>query len=169
MIIDSPTIVDMAVGVDRRVIESGDVQVFLKPEVRLTIPILKTTRSVRDSSIVQNESAFLHVSQVRFNQAALTTPIMLLAKGLWTIQMTLTSKFDWAAAAGVLGGIKAEMVYSGDTNTLLFHIATIGLFVNQVTYTYLLNEQATLQLTTDITGAAQHSDARVTVNAIRNL
>lgn len=169
MIIDSPTIVDVAVGVDRRIIEHGDVQIVLKPEVLLNIPLLKTTRTVRDSTITQNESAFLHLTQARVNQAALTTPIMILSKGLWTVQMTLTSKFNWAAVAGVLGGIKGEMVYSGDTNTLIFHIATVGLFVNSVSYTYLLNDIATLQITTDITGVSQNSDARVTVNAIRHL
>lgn len=169
MIIDTPTVVDVAVGVDRRIMQQGDAQILLKPEVELGVVMLKTTRSVRDSTIVQNESAFLHLTQLRVNQAALTTPIMLLAKGLWTIEMTLTTKFNWAVAAGTLGGVKAEMVYSGDTNTLIMHVATIGMFTNQVIYNFLLNENATLQLTTDITSVGQNSDARVSVNAVRHL
>lgn len=169
MIIDSTAIVDLAVGVDRRIIEVGDVQIALRSEVGLQVPLIKTTRSVRDTAIVQNESAFLHLSQLRVNQAALTTAIMTLSKGLWEIQVALTSKFNWLVAPGTLGGVRIEMVYSGDTNTLIYHLATIGTFTNYVVFNYLLNETAVLQFVTDITGVGQNSDARVSVNAVRRL
>lgn len=169
MIIDSPTIVDLALGTDRRVLEPGDTQLRLPGAVQPVIQLMKPLRTVRDTTTVQTESAFVHVSQLRVNQAALSSNIMVLAKGLWRLQVQLVSKFNWAVAAGTLGGVKVEMVYNGDTNSLLMHVATVGTFNSKAEYDYLLIENATLQITTDITGVSQNSDARVTVNAVRVL
>lgn len=169
MIIDSPAVVDIAVGVDRRIMEAGDAQVMLKPEVDLEVPLMKATRTVRSTTTEQQESAFVHLSQTRTNQAALTTTIMTLAKGLWTVQISLSTKFNWSVAAATLAGVKAEMVYSGDTNTLLIHWANTLSNHSQMEYSFLLIESAIIQLTTDVTGAAQTSDARCSVNAIRRI
>lgn len=170
MIVDSPMNIALAIGQERRRIENGDAQLSIPPVILPVLLGLQPHTVAVSSSVVQNQSVLAKQQTVRVNQAAITQTIITLGKGLWELEMTLATQFNYLGAVGTLNGSHLQLLYPGPTAiNLLERFAQIGTFTDYNRMRLLLTQDVTLQLVMDITGVGQNMDASCTINCIRIL
>lgn len=171
MILDGPNTIDLAVGNDRRIVEEGDSQLSLPP---VLIPVLLQSRvhNTRQagSGTFQNSGVMVDVS---INQAPSTAAnnlaLVTLVPGLWELEMTLTTLFDYTTTPTLASYSSIEMGYQGQTVPLVRRMAFIGSFVDYNRCRFLLNSQATLTMHVGTTIAAQNSFTSISLNMVRVL
>jgi len=170
VIIDGPITFDLTMGADRRIPQDGDAQTQVPPIVNPVVLALKPTKFSNGGQSVISSSTLIDLSLVRNNQAAVNQPIHTLVPGLWELECSLTTQFDYAGAVGTLNGV-AIMLRSvtGTQCRILQRLAAIGTFVDYNRLRLLLVENVILSLDVGITGVGDHQDSRASINAIRIL
>lgn len=170
MIVDGPNTIDLAVGTDRRVIESSDAQLSLPPVLMPVLLNLKAHIAGPASATVQRQSAMYRSTLTRTNQAGLQQTFATLDKGLWELEITMASLFTaFIAGVGTFIGTALLLSYNGIDHPILRRIGFTGSYVDFNRMRILVLSQATLALEVGTTGAGQSSDADVQVNCIRVL
>ena len=170
MILDYNGVIDLAVGLDRRIIQDGDAQLVVPAQI---VPILLNIRPTVisvDSNVIQQGSAFADVGG---NQAASTLSRSLdmlnLPKGLYELELTLATKFDFAQVVNLNNPVAIRIAYQSGFARMLCRYPAIGVFNDSAKYRMLFSSPATIQLLFPDTAVAQNIDARAFINAIRVL
>lgn len=170
MIIDYSGVIDLAVGVDRRTLQDGDAQLTIPPTVVPIVHNIRITNMSADSTTVHQASALAEVvDSMGPSTTNRTTNVLLLQRGLWEIDCSLATKFDYNQALGTNSPTNIQIVYQSYTVRLLSRYPAIGNFSDGRTYRLLLIQTATIRLFLPTTLAAQNQDAHVSVNAVRVL
>jgi hypothetical protein len=171
LIIDGPITYDLTVGSDRRIPQDGDAQIQVPPSVLpVVLALRKTTFKNSFGNAVPVSSLLVQADVSRVNQAALTQTLTTLAVGLWELELTLATQFNYLSAVGTLNGAHIQLVDAvGTTIRLLSRFANVGTFTDFNRVRLLFDQQATLNLEANLTGVGQNLDARACVNCIRIL
>lgn len=169
MIIDGLTNINLAVGVDRRIIEDGDTQVAIPAAIFPTLLTLSPHNVAPTAIIVQNQSAIYEAQATLTNGVGVSPAFATLSKGLYEFEMSMASAFNFVTAAGAFGGCAIAITYQGATTNLVKRIASVGSFVDYNRMRVLLISQATLSTTVSTNGIGQTTDMNVIVNVIRIL
>jgi hypothetical protein len=170
MIIDSISNVGLAIGTDRRSLEQSDAQLSV-PNIRLPVLLaLETHQGTPGASIVTRQSYLFTQVISRTNQAALSLGMGILGKGLWEMEMTLSSWFNFSTTVGANLGVELQLTYKNNTYDLLRRLALLNqTFTDFNRLRLLLEEDSQISVKAEITGVGQSLDAIATVNAIRVL
>jgi len=172
MIIDGPNTIDLAIGTDRRIIEPSDAQLSLPPTL---VPVLLNARphspAPTNVTTVFQGSALSRDTSI--NQApssgATSVNVMMLDKGLWELEITLTTLFDYTTTPAIGSAAEWRIFLAGVTMQLLRRMAFIGSFVDYNRVRLLLTSASQINLLAGATAAAQNSYTSGTVNAIKIL
>lgn len=169
MIVDSPVTSDLTLGQDKRIPEQADSQTVVPASV---IPVVLALRPTNIPSggvgVTIVDSGMFSLDISRTNQAAVTQALVTLAPGLWELEMTLATQFDYAGAVGTLNGADIEFSDSiGRTARVLSRFAQVGTFSDFNRVRILPRNPLNVNLTVSITAVGQHLDARVFLNCIR--
>lgn len=169
MIVDSPIVSDMAIGVDRRIMQEGDSQLLLPASIQSVALAIRPTTTGVLTNVVMQQSVFAEAALLLNNSAPATGNLFTLGAGLWELEMTLASKFDFSSAVGTLVSSDIAIVYRGAGRRLLSRLAEIGSYTDYNRMRLLLDTQAVIQVRGGITALAEHMDLLAIVNAIRIL
>jgi hypothetical protein len=171
VILNQAMVYDLTQGAPRRLPESDDTDMHVPNTIMPVVLALQTHKFFATGSVaVLQGSAFVSQDVSRLNQAAVSVALLTLGIGLWELELNLTTQFDYVGAVGTLNGAKiSSSDAQGTTVNLISRLAAIGTFTDFNRMRFLLNQTCTLNLDVSITGAAQHLDARASVNCIRIL
>lgn len=169
MKIDTPLTFGLTVGQDRRIPQDGDAQVEVPPMVLPVALMIHPTSFVVGGGIVQG-SSIVDIFLTLTNGVAVQSNMFILAPGLWELELTLASVFNYNAPLGQADGAEITMEYQNSGNIqILERIAAIGSFTDYNRLRVLLTSNAVIALLLDGNGVGQTVTARGTVNAIRIL
>lgn len=172
MIIDSPGILQLAVGTDKRIPEVGDNQIVLPATILPVITPTQIIRAAQSSTEIQRTSFVASTSDTRTNQAANVLTLCTVEKGLWDFVFTLTTRANYISAALVNG---ADLSWNNGLFSIqLINVLPVGTAtvpdskVTILPIRMLLGEQITFELRTGLTGvgATMESQLRVIANRI---
>jgi len=172
MIIDGPNTLDLALGTDRRILEAGDSQLSLPPSL---IPVLLNLRphvpTPTVATLVFQGSAILRGTEVANapSTGQTATNLLMLDKGLWEIEATMSSWFDYGGTAPAILGALLRISYQAVTCNLLHRFAAVGAFVDYQRVRLLLTQSAQISMVNGATGVGQNNALSVTMNAIKVL
>jgi len=172
MIVDSPVNFGLTLGQDRRIPQDDDAQVIIPASILPVVLALQTHKS--DDAIVptaaQSVSVIAGTTLTQAPSAAeAQSDIIILAPGLWELELTLSSWFNFTPAAPATRGASIVMLYQATTMFLLDRWTQSGSFTDFNRLRFLLSSQAIVSLIAGATGAAQNNSSRAIVNAIRIL
>jgi hypothetical protein len=172
VIVDYPYIVDLARGVDRRIIQDGDVQVIVPAVITPVAIALAPTVIGLGTGVLANASATASSSFTRTNSAPLNQEILRLPAGLYTIELMLSARFNFTTigAAGMDAFMRMINIPLVNTFNLVGLYAATG-FNGSVTkdYKFLLQETYIFQANIGVTGVGQTVDMTASINAVRHL
>lgn len=172
MIIDSPFIIEMARGTDRRVPQEGDTQLFLPASVQPTLQLISPTIVSIGSGQVANQSACSFLQFTRTNQAPLISSMFTMAPGLYSITAHLAARFNFTTLPNASPDVFLEIINSAANFSfnLLALFASVGAnFSENVTHEFLFQERFAVRLNIGLTGVGQTADVQAAVNAVRRL
>ena len=170
MISDTPVVPEMLQGVERRIIQDGDVQLVVPPTLSLTAEVTSTLLNTQFAGPVLRQSGMLFLNTSRTNQAGVNTPIFTLAKGLWRLEFDIAVSFNWATAVAAFTGAAVVGTYqSGQVLVFWSRLASIGSFTDHRTYKVLLNANMIIGQSIDVTGVGQSTDFTLSCYADRML
>lgn len=170
MIVDSDLILTSARGTERRVIEAGDTSLTIPPVLQATyLPILQT-QAANTGTEVQRFSSMSGNEVSRTNQAALDTTVLTLEKGLWRINFSCSSAFNWAHVVGTaVGEVEVYANFDSGVQTLYASFARIGTHDFQRELTILALANFEIHHSIGITGVGQTTDSMFQINASKIL
>lgn len=169
MIIDSASIIDLASGAERRVIQLGDGQILVPSVLQPVVDhILPTLIPVFASQV--NRTSFLLDSFINVQNAVDTTSIVCtLAAGMWDLDMGLNSQFNFAKGLPLLIGTLIVFSYQGQTVSLMGRQPSIGSFYDVRKVRILTRDISTLSVRTGLNGVGQATDLVFQISAARVL
>lgn len=172
MIIDSPIAYDLTLGADSRIPEEGDAQVHVPASVLPVVLFLRPTVLLNNpANPLLARSVLFHLFIARVNQAAVGTSLVQLVRGLWEIEISMASSFDYTPAPpiGNAAGVEVRLINSIVSTTALTRFPQIGSFTDYTRYRVLFQETTTISLQVPLTGLTDDLAVQVSVNAIRIL
>jgi len=172
VIVDGPITYDLTLGQERRISQESDAQTVVPPSVSpVVLAIRPTVLRTQPANPTEQGSSLFHFFIARLNQAAATTVLVTLPRGLWELELSQSCAFDYAAAfpLATLSGCEIQLAGSIATVALLVRFPTIGAFVDYNRLRVLLQESMTINSFVPATGAAQNLAQKITVNCIRIL
>ena len=169
MIVDSQFTYDLTVGQDRRIPADNDAQTFIPAQVSPVVLALQPT--VFDSTggnPTYKNSVIINKSFAQNNAGAFSSDLITLAPGLWELEMTMATQFDFVGTVATLNGAAIRLIDTlATTVNVLKRIAAIGTFTDYNRIRVLLRSATKINAFVGITTVAQHADADICVNAIR--
>jgi len=169
MIVDKALTFDLTIGVDKRIPVDGDAQVQVPA---LVMPVCLMIQPTRVSSAAGVETTS-HLAESLLTRAAslpsTSTTVTTLAAGLWELELSLASWFDFQNTVGLFLRNVIELSYQGFTITLVARLVAPGSFTDYQRLRLLLSSNAGIIHRVPATGVAQTLDSEMMVNAIRIL
>ena len=172
MIIDSPYIVELARGVERRIMQEGDVQLLVPP---VLTPILKFqlphTFAI-GTGILANQSVTASFANTKTNGAATNQEILRLPQGLYTIQVHASLRANYTTIGNATADWLVRIITPGLTNAfnLINLWAIVGANISEfASYDFMLDETRIIQVVIQPNAVGQTIDSSVNVNAVRRL
>ena len=172
MIVDGVNVMDLALGADRRIVEDGDAQLVIPSTI---IPVLLNARphspaptlatTVFQGSVLARDAETINgpaQGDTAFN-------LMLLDRGLWELEYSMASLFDFTTTPAGPSRNRLRITYQGITLDLLARYAQIGSFNDFGRSRLLLSSSAQISQVVGFTGAGQNDLVHCSVNAIRIL
>lgn len=177
MILDTPISYDITVGAERRTPTDQDTQTIVPPVLS---PVALSARAhllIPQLTIAaQPQSVLTHFFSARVNQAAQSNAVAIMPKGLYEIEMTLATSFDYTAAPplATLSGVEIQVQQFlptlGSVIALLTRFPTIGSFTDFNRVRLLIAvDQVQFVLFVPASGVAQNIAAKCSLNIIRIL
>jgi len=172
MIIDGPNTIDLAVGTDRRIPEGGDAQLQIPP---ILLPVLLNLKphnpSPTATTSVFEGSALLRDVQTANppSTGATAANLMLLDAGVWELEMTMSSWFDYGGTAPAVVGAQLRISYQAVVINLMLRFAAVGSFIDYNRVRLLLVSAGQISQVAGATGVGQNNAVLCTINAIKIL
>lgn len=174
MIISLPLTSDVALG-ENRIIEPDDSQVSIPNTILPILNFQHVTLNPGNPTATdeQRDSTLLGRTIIRApSLPQLDTQLLTLAKGLWELELMLTSIADFAATPANLAMVEVLMLYP--LTGIVFHRLAlvpniIGGNTHYVNHRFLLNAPARLDLRTPATAVGQNVTGIVSLNCVRIL
>lgn len=170
MIVDSPNIHAIAVGAGRVIPQEGDAQVYIPPVITPVLDIIQAHQVFGASNGNSGGSNATSLTVTRNNQAGSTLQLQLVGKGLYRVQVNLSTWFDFTPATPILGAsVRFGIGNSTNRFTMAAHWARLGNFDSQAEYWILAPDDLIFDLVVATTGVADNLGAIASVNAARIL
>lgn len=169
MILDTPIITELAGGAGRIIPQDGDAQIYVPPALQPVTEILRPHSVLLSLTVPQVLSFISETAVSRTNQAQATFTMGLLGPGLWDLEITLATWFNFASVAAGFNHVTVQFVIGALTTRMLAQFAVIGAQTNRTKQRLLLRDNCTVQLNTTITGVGQSLDTLASLNAVRIL
>jgi|ERR1700693_4522180 len=172
MIIDSPYIIELARGVERRVIQDGDVQLVVPPILGVGVDLVLPHIFAIATGTVANTSATATFGNTKTNGGATNQEILRLPPGLWTLQCNLSARANYTTIGTATPDILVRLITPALTNAfnLLSLFVTVGShFALGQKFDVMLTETQIVQVVIQPNGVGQTIDSLVSINAIRRL
>lgn len=172
MIIDSPLLLALALGTDRRVPQEGDAQVILPNTLFPIVPVMQPTREVPSAGVAVQESACRDNGfRTNNNQAASADTLITLPPGLYFLDLSLQAMGAVNQPLTVADtGVRITMDFGNTSTTLLGVCIGGGVPVHEsLTVQVLMATQFILVHRVNVTAVGQTILSRCTVNARRIL
>lgn len=159
----------MTFGDTARSPEASDNNVQVPNMILPVVLALRAHESTIPGAIFQG-STISETLLASANSAPLTSQIITLAPGLWEIEISMTSWFNYNKVSADFNGTAVIFNYQGVNRTLMKRYAATNLSATDFArYRLLLSAVGTLSLNSSTTGVGQALDAQAIVNAIRIL
>lgn len=168
MIVQSSVSYDLTLGQTSRVPTQDDTVVQVPPSIQPVVLSL-VPHGVRQFPAVNFNSFFIDGQQGRApSQALLTSDIATISPGVWELELTLMSWFDYNGAAQTFNHTGVVINYPiGTPITVLARRSSVGSFTDFNRMRVLLTSNAIIQIQNPGTLAAQNNELIATINAIR--
>lgn len=167
MILDASTIINMGLGAEGRVIQGGDAQVTLIPNIIPTVQPIKPLNMIPGNGAVMKESFITRGTVNVTNVAGGSTSIIILDKGLWEIELFLSAWYNYVTVGGLLFGAAVEFLSQGFQFPAVTQFAVVGTQTNYARFRLMLQAQMTIVHSFGLTGAGQTINSNLIVNGIR--
>lgn len=169
MIVTTPNTFNLTIGAPGRIPEESDAQVIVPGTIMPVAYSLRPHIGGFQSAVELNESSMIETSNSRTNQAATTIAFALLGKGLWELECTLATVYNYVGTVAAFNGVALQITYGGQIRNTIKRLSAIGSFVDRNNLKLLLLGQATLSLDLPLTGAGQSLDTVLMINCVRVL
>ena len=170
MIIDGPITFDLTLGQDRRVPQEGDAQTDVPPVINPVVLALRPTRLLtQPANPTLTDSTLFDFFISRVNQVALTSTLVTLAKGLWELEMSVASIFDFNPVPPLTNASPVELSLTNSLVTTVIgsRFPAIGSFTDYNRLRILLLEPTAINLFVPLTGVTDDLSVQVSLNCIR--
>jgi len=171
VIVDGPITYDLTVGADRRITESGDAQTVVPPTVLPAALVLKPTQFIlQPANPTVRDSTQIEFQISRNNQGNATSNVITLAPGIWELELSLSTQFDFVGGVGLMNGTSIKLTDAAATTIrIMERVANVGTFLDYVRYRILVRQAVNVLLFVGATAVAEHMDVRLMGNFIRIL
>jgi hypothetical protein len=175
MIIDGPITSDLTVGADTRIVQDGDAQIVVPATVLPVVLALRPTRLIPfGGGELVNDSTLVNFFLSRVNLGSATNTVIQLSKGLWELELTMATVFDYLPVPPSTGTSPVEItltdaLISTQTVVMLSRFPSIGSWVDYNRLRVLLTATHRVQVFVPITGATDDLAVQLSLNAIRIL
>jgi hypothetical protein len=163
VIVDSPLLLDLGLGVDRVIPEADDARVQIPSTLNpVIVPLIAHDINTLVGATLRG-SAILNMLFAKVNQAGADDAIVILPKGLWTIhwEIDVATNFTQPVAQSQ-GFCRLSLNYQGQTIALVpIHVRAALLNHLSGTMRLLLKANATLQFSYNLTGVGENLDVSV--------
>lgn len=151
--------------------QENDASVVVPPTVLPVVLSLRPTIVNQPNSIDQDGSTLEWNFIARNNQAAASTPIIRIKAGLWELEVTCATWFNYTPTPPLTSASDAGLSfqYEGITTPILARYPQTGSFTDFNRLRILIKSVAEISLVYPATGAAEHLIIKGVVNAIRIL
>jgi hypothetical protein len=171
MIVDTPSIIQVALGTDRRIPEQGDAQVNLPNTLLSTLQLMQITRELASSATPVTESVQTSSTRQNNNQAATADTLVTCPPGFYVIDANLAaiSNLMSTLAAGD-DGVRLLMEYGTTTFTIIdLYVAANAAYYASTSIQVLMPVQFTIVHRVMVTPVGQTIKSRAGVNIRRIL
>lgn len=168
MIIDQSTVIDVAVGNQRRTIESGDAQTIIPNQTLVTLPSQRIlTLNTAPGAAIIEDSVLTSLSMNLTNAVGSAGTIVTLKKGFWDLDLAMYAAFDYNWTVGSFNQAFMLILGVGVTQLALITMlptASTNSPLQQAVFRtrVLMREDFFLQGQWGATTVAQHADIRWT-------
>ena len=167
MIIDTSIITQLALGVDRRIPEIGDIQTIIPNVIQPTLEPLSP--HVFDPGTSINNVTSVGKSSINTfnNSAGSSFAFVRLAKGLWRLDWKVALQFDFTGVGGLTDEFTIKFVNAvTSVNHIIYgRFAQIGSTIDIWSDVYLFTEDQLIQFVTPTTGVTENIQNRIVLNA----
>jgi hypothetical protein len=173
VIIDSPYIIELARGVERRVLEENDAQLLLPSSVQPTVDLISpvTLFGIATGSPA-NQSAMANANITRTNLGGFSSNLLQLQPGLYDVDVLLSVRFNFTTIGAASPDVQLRLMsIDGQRSQILISIyAAVGYNTERIhRFRFLIQESLFAQLVLGATGVGQTMDVTCAVNAQRQL
>ena len=172
MIIDTPYIIELARGVDRRIMQDGDVQLIVPPVLQVGVELCLPHQLGLGTGVLAETSATANFNQSKTNGGATNQEILRLSPGLYTIALDLSLRANYTTLPNATPDYFVRLILPSLVNAvnLVAAFATVGSNVNFFrTYKFMLKEEHIVQVVVQPNGVGQTLDSALAVVASRHL
>jgi len=171
MIVDSPLVIELARGQEKRIIEAGDAQLIVPPVLNTSMELVQPTLFNPGALTAVRVGSMSEVSTTRTNQAAASTTFMTLQPGVYNLQLFLSARFNYSTLPNATPDVSIRLVNAGGSivRVLGFHAANGISAALPVQLEVNLIDVTTVELRTELNGVGQTLDALAMCNAVRRL
>jgi len=167
MIVDNPSIYDLTIGELKRRPTEGDGSFVIPPTLLPVALFSKPTYYFPTGTTLQTESAIAELNSSRTNQLALTFNVLRLPPGLYELEFSIASAFNFVNLLAAPDVAFAIDPLNSLTVRVLARYAAVGSFTDYNRLRILSREQFDITVRQEATGAGQTNTVLATVNAIR--
>lgn len=167
MIVDSPNSFNVTIGAETRVPEEGDAQVVIPATILPVVLSLKPLQTTISTTDTLTQSNIYVASALSANAVSFQSLFGTLGAGLWELEMSLITLFNFVPAPGSFIGAAILLNQNSVDKQMVRRFGSIGSFVDNQRMRILLRNKATLLIELGSTGVGQNIDSIAIVNAVR--
>lgn len=169
MIIDSEVILGLSVGQKTKAVQPGDSQIILPPVIQATVNTQLPVQFAPNATAEQTLSAVVSSNINRTNQARVSTEILTLGPGYWSITADIAAWFDWLHAVATEPDVIVYLTIGGVDFLFSNIYAIVGTQHRNTTYRFLTRDPMIITHEVSATTVAQHTDSTVFISATKLL
>jgi len=169
MILDSPFTADLGKGADRAIVQEGDSQLVIPAVGMPTVEFLQAHSQSNNITDRATQSKLASSIFSRTNLPSLNQDLIVLPKGLYTLQWMIAARFNFTNA--VIDGFILNLSYQNFGQELAALLTGVGSFSLYGETRLLLTSDGLLHLDVCATNAVATNSIQsiVSVNVIRHL
>jgi hypothetical protein len=167
VIVDSPLTLSLTVGQDRRIPDQLDARIEVPPVIIPIVLALQPTKVLENTSTPQQQSFFTESIFTRTNQPTTAQTIGTLAKGLWELEITLSSWFNYNNTPGALNRVQIDYFMSNLIVPSINRFAGPGSYTDYQRVRILVEQQCAILHRVPATAVGENLSTVATLNAIR--
>lgn len=172
MILNRPLLYDLTQGDEARIPTADDATLILPPVLQPVVLALRSTVLLtQPPNPTLSGSAMFDFFQARVNGVATTSSMVTLPKGLWELELSMATSFDYTPVPPLtnLSPVEIQLSNSLSTIVIVSRFPAIGSHQDFNRLRLLLLEPTSLNLFVPLTGVTDDLAVQLSCNCIRIL